>query len=171
MIYIKYFENNNSIDSTCKIYGIKKYTINPDGSIDVDDNVYLHNENLTKIPIKFRNVTGNFICSFNQLTSLKGAPNKVNNFNCTYNQLISLEGCPINIDGYFDCYNNNLTNLSTLRSNIKGSIYITGNPLPEEILNNKKNIKEIIKWQEEFCIWNKDGSLNKENFQELLDNL
>jgi len=48
-----------------------KYTINDDGSIDVDGEVDLSRKKLTKIPFKFRNVSGGFYCNNNQLTSLK----------------------------------------------------------------------------------------------------
>ena len=40
-----------------------------------------------------------------------------------------------------------------------------------KITKNKKYIKEIIKWQNDYLIWNKDGTLNKENFQELINDL
>ena len=38
MKYLKLFENfdQTKIDKICKKYGIENYTINPDGSIDVD---------------------------------------------------------------------------------------------------------------------------------------
>ena len=38
------------------------YTINDDGSIDVDGNVELGHRNLTKIPFKFRHIHGSFYC-------------------------------------------------------------------------------------------------------------
>jgi hypothetical protein len=40
-------ESKENIDSICKKYDIKNYTINDDGSIDVDENVYLSNRGLT----------------------------------------------------------------------------------------------------------------------------
>ena len=233
MRYIKYFKSNNNIDSICKRYGIENYTINPDGSIDVDDDVYLNNKDLTKLPLQFRNVNGVFNCSYNQLTSLegcpnvsgdfycshnqltslsggpndisgyfictnnklksleggpnyvgddyycndnqltslKGAPKRVDIFDCSYNQLETLEYMPLIINGYFRCSKNKLTNLISLKSDIKGSIYLDNNPLPEEILDNLDLIKEILKWQNDYSIWNRNGTLNKENFQELIDDL
>ena len=81
-------KKNNSIDSICKKWGIKNYTINEDGTIDVDGTVNLYpvlfstqhlkmgitkswysriqktdyhdTGELTEIPLKFRNVTGDF---------------------------------------------------------------------------------------------------------------
>ena len=38
MKHLKLFENFQDIDSICKKYRIKNYTINPDGSVDVKMN-------------------------------------------------------------------------------------------------------------------------------------
>ena len=58
---------------------------------------------------------GYFYCSYNKLTSLKGAPREVNgSFYCSDNELTSLEGAPREVDGHFYCSYNKLTN-----SNIK----------------------------------------------------
>ncbi len=35
---------------------IRNYTINPDGSIDVDEDVWLYDKGLTKLPLKFNKV-------------------------------------------------------------------------------------------------------------------
>ena len=110
MKYLKIFENFNSdekIHEICKKYNIKNYTINPDGSIDVDGDVYLYRKGLTKIPLKFRKVSGYFDCHDNRLTSLEGAPTSVGgDFNCNYNQITSLEGAPLSVGGNFYCKNN-----------------------------------------------------------------
>jgi hypothetical protein len=69
------------------------YTIQSDGTFDVNGNVNMSKMNLTKIPVKFGKITGYFDCSYNQLTTLEGAPQSVGrHFNCRYNQLTSLEG-------------------------------------------------------------------------------
>ena len=69
-------------------------------------------ENLTKLPLKFRNVSGHFSCSYNYLKSLEGSPNYVGSyFYCFNNNLTSLEGVPTNVGGYFICSNNNLSSL------------------------------------------------------------
>jgi hypothetical protein len=54
----------------CNELKIDNYTINPDGSIDVDGGVYLDRRNLDRIPIKFNKVSGSFDCSNNNITSL-----------------------------------------------------------------------------------------------------
>jgi hypothetical protein len=79
MKYLKKFnESLEDIDSICKKYGIQNYTINGDGTVDVDGNVDLYNRGLTKLPLKFGRVTGNFYCHSNKLTTLEGCPNTIN---------------------------------------------------------------------------------------------
>jgi len=52
-------------------------------------------------------VKENFDCHDNQLTSLKGAPKKVDgNFWCDYNRLQTLEGAPEYVGGVFYCKDN-----------------------------------------------------------------
>ncbi len=59
------FVDEDEIHSLCKKYSIKNYTINGDGTIDVD----LDGKSLTKIPLNFNKVSGDFYCSINNLTS------------------------------------------------------------------------------------------------------
>jgi hypothetical protein len=100
----KIFENLEDIHAICKKYGINNYTINDDLSIDVNGDVHLDFKDLGKLPLKFRNVTGNFYCHYNKLTSLEGAPLSVDgNFSCVENQLINLEDAPKSVGGYFSC--------------------------------------------------------------------
>ena len=69
--------SEQEIHDICEKYDITNYTINPDGSIDVDGNVNLSYMGLTKIPIKFNKVSGYFDCSYNFITSLEGCPREV----------------------------------------------------------------------------------------------
>ncbi len=145
------FNNEQKIKDICTKYKIEKYTINPDGSIDVNGNVDLYSLGLTEIPLKFNRVSGSFNCSFNQLTSLIGSPNYVdmgfycsgnqltslegspehvgNNFYCSYNKLISLEGSPEHVGGSLDCSYNQLTSLKGSPIVIKGDFYCRNNPI------------------------------------------
>ena len=67
------------IQSWLDEYGIKNYTINNKGEVDVDGDVNLMRKGLTEIPsfIQFGTIKGNFDCSYNNLMYLKGAPKKV----------------------------------------------------------------------------------------------
>jgi len=124
-------QNTNNIDLELLKSCIKgTYTINDDGSIDVNGNVELNNKNLTKIPFKFRNVRGGFFCSNNQLTSLDGAPNNVGGyFYCNNNQLTTLDGVPNTVGGGFYCNNNQLTSLGGAPNNVGGDFCCYGNQL------------------------------------------
>ena len=98
------------ISLICEKYNIINYTINPDGSIDVNGNVYLDNKKLTELPLTFNKVTGWFECSNNRLTTLKGCPRWVGgSFTCYNNRLTSLEFSPDYVGGYFNCDDNYLT--------------------------------------------------------------
>ena len=98
------FKNEEEIKKICKRYDIKNYTINTDGSIDVDDDVDLSYRKLTKIPLNFNKVSGNFWIRNTNLTSLEGCPKEVGGgFYCSDNNLTSLKGCPKEVMGYFYC--------------------------------------------------------------------
>ena len=98
-----------TIDEICRKYDITNYTINPDGSIDVNGDVYI-NFDITEFPLRFNKVYGNFDCGYNNLTTLKGCPKWVGGyFSCVYNKLRDLEYSPDYVGGWFDCYDNQLT--------------------------------------------------------------
>ena len=113
----KLFESNTrmsdqEIHRICKKYDITGYDINPDGSISVDRSVRLSSRSLKRIPLVFKEVSGSFYCYDNQLTSLRGCPEKVGgSFDCYYNKLSSLEGCPEKVGGSLNCGFNQLTSL------------------------------------------------------------
>ena len=118
------YKKEMNIESICQEYDIQNYTINLDGTVDVNGDVNLFNRKLSKIPLKFGRVTGSFYCHNNQLTTLLGCPVEVGgNFSCSHNQLTTLEGCPREVGGYFNC-------------NI--------NPLPQEIMDNPKSFLKQI---------------------------
>ena len=163
MKYIKTFNeslNKSQIEAICEKYYIKNYNINDDGTIDVDGNVNLFEEQLTMLPLKFRNVSGDFYCGKNQLTSLKGSPQYVGGgFYCRYNQLTSLEGCPKKVYGDFWCGNNKLKNIDYLPKKYKG-LSIEKNPI-YKILNL------FTKCSEYGWIYNTEE--NKELISEFID--
>jgi hypothetical protein len=124
-------ESKEDIDSICKRYNIQNYTINDDGSINVDGNVDLSYRELTKLPLKFRHVGSDFYCNINQLTSLEGAPQTVGGgyFDCSDNQLTNLEGAPKTVGGDFNCSNNQLTSLEGCPKTVGGVFYCNNNQL------------------------------------------
>jgi hypothetical protein len=146
MKYIKLFENHQSeseVAKICKKYGIRNWSINSDGLVDVDGSVFLNR--LTKLPLQFGRVTGNFRCHGNRLTTLKGCPHTVDYwFDCRDNKLTSLEFCPRSVGGNFYCPNNNIREFTPLKY-IGGSFLCYDNP----IFNIWKIISPDWKWNEE----------------------
>ena len=96
MRYLKLFESfEEDIDRICREYDIENYTINPDGSIDVDEGVWLYDKGLTKLPLKFNKINGDFDCDDNELTSFEGSPVEViGYFSCHFNKLSSFLFAP-----------------------------------------------------------------------------
>ena len=95
------------MEAWCEEMGIKRYTINSQGEIDVNTNVMLYKKDLKELPYKFGTTTGYFDIGSNpNLTSLKNCPNKIGNyFSCSgCHKLESLEGCPNYVEWNFYCY-------------------------------------------------------------------
>ena len=129
MKYLRLFESFENIDEICKKYRIENYTINSDGSIDVNGIVNLHNLGLEKLPIKFNKVNGYFYCN-NKLTSLEGSPVEVNgDFYCRNNYLTSFEFSPKIIRGDFWCQNNNIKSFEYFPNYIKDDFHCDFNPI------------------------------------------
>ena len=121
---------NSELIKELDMYGIENYTINADGTIDVDGNVNLTNKNLTKIPFKFGKVTGGFYCDSNLLTSLEGCPNEVGeHFYCDNNKLKDLIGGPQEVGGDYICYTNQLDSLEGCAGDIGTNLYCQNNKL------------------------------------------
>lgn len=122
--------NEQEIHDICEELFIKEYTINTDGSIDVDGNVYIRNLDLGKLPLKFNIVHGSFDCSYNNLTTLDGSPKVVGGFfNVSDNNLTSLIGGPVNVKYSYVCSNNGLTSLEGSPIIIGGLFRCNNNPL------------------------------------------
>jgi hypothetical protein len=146
-------ENHSSIEEICRKYGIQNYTINLDGSVDVEGNVVLSRMELTQLPLQFGKVSGNFLCNKNHLTSLKGSPSEVGGkFNCYGNQLTNLEGAPRKVGGDFYCSDNQLTTLDGAPREVGGDFDCRSNKIwnfigPEGIGGNfycNKNPIDVI---------------------------
>ncbi len=132
MKHLKVFESITEIEveKICKKYKIENWILNPDGTVDVDGDVNLAYQGLSKLPLKFGRVTGDFRCYSNQLTSLEGCPTEIGgNFWCYFNQLTSLEGCPTEIRGDFLCQSNLLTSLEGCPTQIGGDFWCHRNQL------------------------------------------
>jgi hypothetical protein len=72
---------------------IERYTIRPDGVVDVNGSASIQNFQGSIIPIQFGTVTGEFSCAHSGVTSLKGAPYHTGEgFYCYDTNLITFDG-------------------------------------------------------------------------------
>lgn len=133
-----------TVDQWCKFFDLENYTINADGTVDVDGDVRLsvYMEQgvfqdlfieLTKLPIKFGTVTGCFLCEGTQITTLEGFPKIVlDDFMiCGNRNLQNLIGGPIRVDGQYDCIDCNLTSLEGAPKRVEGEFWCSGNNLTD----------------------------------------
>lgn len=140
-------------------------------SFDCRDN------NLTSLKYSPVEVHGSFYCFHNKLTTLKDGPLIVNgDFDCRFNDLTTLEGCPRNVcnipRSYFACNHNpnlkSLYGLNILSKYVHHYSIFDSTNLPKEIIENEIYINEIILKQDDYQIWNPDGSFNDGRFKQLM---
>ena len=99
-----------------RTYSISNGFVNIDGDCTLNEKI-----KIIRLPVKFGNVSGNFDCGSNKLTSLQGAPTSVGgHFYCNSNQLTSLQGAPTSVDRDFYCNGNQLTSLQGAPTSVGG---------------------------------------------------
>jgi hypothetical protein len=126
----KFLDLNNIKNYSCYFQNGNSPIVLVDVNGDVDlSNKKLSNQDLSKIHLKFRKVTGNFNCSNNQLTNLDFAPEFVGgNFDCSDNNLTYLDGAPNWVKGDFECSDNKLlTSLGNQSLYVGGDFYCLNN--------------------------------------------
>ena len=117
-------------DKLRKFFSIQgKAKIRTSGVVDVEGNVRLTSL-WPKMPVQFGTVTGFFLCSDKNLTTLAGCPQHVgDNFDCSSNMLTSLEFAPVTVGKGFRCSNNQLTSLAHAPSYVPGTFNCDNNLL------------------------------------------
>ena len=109
-----------------------RWKLNPQtGFVDVVGDFECPYQNLQDFKgVRFGNVSKDFSCRDNDLTSLVGAPQTVGRgFFCHNNQLTSLEGAPQTVGRSFNCNNNQLTTLVGAPQTVGGSFDCSSNQL------------------------------------------
>lgn len=144
-----FFKTEKQVHAWLKYHHIQDYYLTQDLEVNVNENVMLDRERFTQLPVQFNIVKGSFYCSNNELTSLTGAPIKVEGFfDVSNNKLTSLSGAPRKVKGRFNCQDNLITNLFCLPNEID-SLNASNNKLTSvEGLGNveftSKNIVSIM---------------------------
>jgi hypothetical protein len=150
------------IENICRQYRIREYTINDDGSIDVNGSVSLTNWRMDEFPLTFNKVTGSFRASNIGLKTLKGGPKWVGgSFDCGENQLTSLKGSPEFVGKNFNCDSNGIGGLTSLEfgpTEVGGNYNFDGNDIYNfDFLENVKvGGKYNIHWCPIWWIFNAD---------------
>ncbi len=175
MKYLKLFESRQTeseVAFICSQLLIDKWSINSDGLVDVDEGVYIYGKELTKLPLRFGYVSGDFDCEGNKLIDLEGCPLVVGGyFDCSRNELTSLEGSPKSVGGRFFCHQNKLTSLRFAPEEIEGSVILLPNPIsdiPKEYLT-REYLKFIVKEQFDWNLYRKDGSIYTERLEQMIE--
>ena len=124
-------------------------------------------------------VHGEFFAYENALRTLSGGPKKVEgNFCVAGNRLRDLVGCPEFVGGNFH-FDDTLTSTYSGYTNcrIAGKVKIcaqneiTRNKLPIEIIENATHLHYVLKYQQYYEVWNEDMSLNKSNFEDIIEDI
>lgn len=118
-------KDEKSIIAWLNEHGIKNYKLVTDAYYDYVVDVYgsidLCCTNIKNLAIKFNIVSGNFDCSHNQLTNLKGCPTYVGSiFDCSNNVLLTLQHGPTTVGLDFDCRHNQIIDLEYASSMVVG---------------------------------------------------
>lgn len=192
-------EEMDVIQEFCTKHKIYKYVVNPDGSVDVNQDVHIGVTSEKEIPFKFNIINGDFEWNGYSLVSLKNAPHTVHgDFSVSYNMLKNLEGCPHKIDGGFSLDGNyNIRSLYVGEYDVEvgGVIKIDGDYLhpllayeleseesreldDDEVADqfngrtyDNPNINLILKYQRHYEIWKNKTELDFGNFSELIDDI
>lgn len=108
-----FMTDHDDIKEWLEEHDIYAYTISKTGEIDVGQNVDLSHKDINYFPVKFRKIHGYFDCSWNNLKSLRGAPDEATVFYCSSNpQLKSYEFMPAKIHIDFCCGGDAITSLA-----------------------------------------------------------
>ena len=169
MKYLRLYEDYNGIKQICINYDIHRYTINQDGSVDVNCGVELSNKvlhkKMSKLPLIFNKVNGFFACSDVGLKTLKGCPKIVKGtFDVDYNKLTTLLEGPVEVKLFYSCkrnllkdvygysiYNNLILEWDLLEwdSYLNTEDFFSGNPVSEIISVIGPKYKDRVK----FIFW------------------
>lgn len=133
----------NDIKKFLKSINVKKYDIRESMIVDVNQDVFIENK-IKELPIRFGIVKGNFDCSYNDLTTLKGCPNIVEGFfDCSNNALTSLKYGPQIVGDDYLCNDNLITDLRYSPNTIFNSLYCNDNKITT-LLHSPVLIKNML---------------------------
>lgn len=113
-------------------YGVRVYQLikNPQYGyvVKAHSEVKIGHAQLNSIDVKFIEAKSDFICNYNNLTSLKGCPEVVEgHFFCGDNNLQNFKDCPVRIGGHFNAMRSGVKSLSYMPRYVGRDIYLGQN--------------------------------------------
>ena len=96
MKMLPFIKDKKFIQEWLDYYEIKNYTIQDDGTVDVDGNVYIHGRKLTDIMVKFGKVTGDFIIIKTELSNMNNLPTDCPHIVLDDNNIRTIKNIPYN---------------------------------------------------------------------------
>ncbi len=121
------------------------YTRRDDGRLVVESSLDFRDRDLKELPdLSNVVVQGDFFCSMNNLTSLKGAPYSVSgDFRCALNQIKDLQHMPQFVGGIADISGNRLRSINGAEVAEVGILKVTGNPGLRDLENPPRKFGEL----------------------------
>lgn len=133
--------------------GYPRFTINSDGSVDVEGHYNFDYNNLTKLPIKFGVVNGTLRLGRNHLTTLEGCPHLVTEeFSIVRNPIKSLAFSPKIVQGSFFAAETLITDLQG-GPEFVGELSIEDNDHLTSLVGLPKEIEKHINISRSRRIW------------------
>lgn len=170
-------QQREEINENCINLGITSYTIQDDGSVDVDGDVKIYRRKLKQIPVQFGIVSGRFDCMGNKLKSLKGCPRFVGEtFDCAENKLNSLVGGPEVVVWNYSCDDNELDTFMGLPKKIGNELLCEHNFVDDEIIDYIQNkmdneyLNKFLRFYKDYEVFTED-SYSLENFRMLIEDI
>jgi len=126
--------NKDDISRWLTKHEIKNFEVLSDYSVNVKGSVKLADKlaNLSKLPLSFNQVDGDFDISNNELVTLEGSPRTVQgDFLAFKNEIGSLKGGPKEVGGSFIILKNNISSLKHSPALVKEDFICSHNPMKD----------------------------------------
>lgn len=128
-------------------HGVENFTIDPaTGVVDVDGNVIMDIDHVTKLPVKFGTVTGNFDIGGSNINTLEGCPHTVGkSFNCSHTDITSFDHAPQQVGrGFIAGQLDKLTTLRGLPRIVPGVLDLSGRTKIQNLEGISEKIGSLI---------------------------
>jgi len=166
----KWIEPNRVFNSNGKLTANQNWKFNDDGTVDIFDSIVINNNNkISKIPVKFNDVYGNFSIVNRYINSLENCPKVVRkNFTIDSNSLKNLKYSPDTVGEDYYVFCSELESIEGISPKIDRLVYREGKIIKDIDKNmlTEQNCKindRIIKIGHGMGYPGRSGPINKPN--------